>query len=100
MYAHLTTLQLRPDKMDEVLHIYEHGIIPLVQQQAGCRFITLLTDHNNQQVIAIGWWETEADLIAGQKESLYQQQWAQIHPILLTSPVCTSYFVSIQVAPI
>ena len=100
MYAHLTTLQLCPDKMDEALHIYEYGIIPLVQQQEGCRFITLLTDQNNDQVIAIGWWETEADLLAGQRDSLYQRRLAQINHILRTSPICTSYLVSIQVAPI
>jgi quinol monooxygenase YgiN len=86
--------------MGDVIHIYEQRIIPLVQQQEGCRLITLLTNPTSHQVIAIGWWESEADLQAGQKDSRYQLQLAQISPILLASPVCTSYQVSIQVAPI
>jgi quinol monooxygenase YgiN len=100
MVAHFTTLQLRPNQVDEVIHIYEQGIIPHIQQQAGCRLITLLTDPTRAQIIAICWWESEADLLAGQTDSRYQQQLAQITPILLTSPINSSYQVSIQVAPI
>lgn len=100
MYAHMTTIQLLHDRMDEAIHTFEHGIIPLVQQQEGCRLITLLTDPCSHKMIAIGWWETEADLLAGQGDSHYQQQMAQMRSVMLAPPVCTSYVVSIQVAPI
>ena len=100
MYAQLTALQLRPNRMGEVLQLYEQGIIPLVQQQQGCRFVTLLTSPTSDQVLAIYWWESEADLLAGQNNQCYQQQLDQIDAILLTSPVCTTYQVSLQVAPI
>lgn len=100
MYAHLTTLYLCPDKMDEVIDIYEQEIIPLLQQQQGCRLITLLTNPASDQIIAIGWWESEADLLTGQTDRRYQQQLTQVSPILTAAPVCASYQVSIQVAPI
>jgi hypothetical protein len=100
MVAHFTTLSLCPNKMDEGIRFYEHRILPLVQQQAGCRFITLLIEPASDQIIAISWWESETDLLAGQSDNHYQQQLAQIGPLLLTSPLCTSYQVKVQVAPI
>lgn len=100
MVAHLTTLNLCPDKMDEVITIYKEGIIPLLHQLQGCRLITLLTDPPSNQIIAIGWWENESDLATGQMDSRYQQQLSQVAPNLTAIPRGTSYQVSIQVAPI
>jgi hypothetical protein len=51
-------------------------------------------------MIAIGWWETEADLLAGQADSHYQRQMEKMHSMMLAPPICNSYIVSIQVAPI
>ncbi len=48
MYAHLTTLYLCPNKMDEVIHIYKQEIIPFVQRQEGCQLITLLVDPDSR----------------------------------------------------
>ena len=100
MYANLTTLYLCPNKMDEVIHIYQQEIIPFVQRQEGCQLITLLVDPDRDQIIVIGWWESEAELQASQQETQYRQQLAQLNPILLATPLCTSYQVSLQVAPI
>jgi quinol monooxygenase YgiN len=100
MHAHVTTFQLLHGKMDEVIHTFEQDIIPLVQQQEGCRLITLLTDPRDNNLISIGWWETEAHLLAGQGDSQYQQQMEQMRSVMLAPPVCASYVVHIQVAPI
>jgi heme-degrading monooxygenase HmoA len=100
MVAQITTLQLRPDSIEEAVHIFEREIIPLVQRQIGCRYVTLLTQSAGAELISISWWESEAALLAGQLKSSYQQQVEQLMPLLRCTPVNASYQVSLQFAPI
>jgi hypothetical protein len=100
MYAHITTLQVRPNAVEETVSIYTQRILPCIQQQPGCCFVTLLTNSSNCEIIAICWWASEADLLVGQCDSDYKQQLAQIGPLLLTTPVSHAYRVNWQVAPL
>src|SRR5688572_19951147 len=100
MHAGVTILQLQPGKTDELLHIFAHSVMPVVHQQEGFKFITLLTDRLTNRVLSIGLWETEADLLASEDNGLYCEQLAKVGALLTAPPTREVYEVSVQVAPI
>ena len=50
--------------MDEYVSIYRDSIAPATRQLRGFKGVLWLTDPNTGKIIAIGLWETEADMRA------------------------------------
>ena len=96
MNARVTTVQFRPDKMDEAIGIYRDSVTPAAQQQMGFKGLLMLTDRNTGKGISIALWETEADMTAGESSGYFQQQLAKFKDILSAPPVREQYEVSVQ----
>jgi heme-degrading monooxygenase HmoA len=96
MFARVTTLQLQPGKLDEFLRVFQDSIAPAAAAQPGFRGITLLTDPQIGKVLAVGFWETEGDLLAGET-AYYQKNLAGIGNLLDAPPVREVYEASVQV---
>ena len=96
MNARVTTVQVRPDKMDEAIGIYRDSVTPAAQQQKGFKGLLMLTDRNTGKGISIALWETEADMMAGESSGYFQQQLAKFKDILNAPPVREQYEVSVQ----
>jgi hypothetical protein len=54
MVARVITFQLQPGKTSEMLEIVNHSVVPLMQQQVGCKLITMLSDATANKVLAVG----------------------------------------------
>ena len=96
MFARVTTLQLQPGKLDEFLRIFQDAIAPAAAAQPGFGGITLMTDPRIGKVLAVGLWETSADLLAGEG-GYYEEQLAGVRYLLAGPPLRESYEVSVQV---
>jgi heme-degrading monooxygenase HmoA len=88
-------LQLQPGKLDDFIRIFQDSIAPAAAAQPGFGGITLLTDPQLGKVLAVGIWETEDDLLAG--ETAYdQERLAGISTMLAAPPAREIYEVSVQ----
>ena len=96
MNARVTTVQVRPDKMDEAIGIYRDSVTPAAQQQKGFKGLLMLTDRNTGKGISIALWETEADMMAGESSGYFQQQLAKFKDVFSAPPVREQYEVSVQ----
>jgi heme-degrading monooxygenase HmoA len=96
MFARVTTLQLQPGKLDEFLRIFQDSIAPVAVAQAGFGGITLMADPRVDKIMAVGLWETRADLVAGESGN-YNEQLASVRYLLAGPPLRESYEVSVQV---
>jgi len=96
MHARVTTVQIRPDKMDEAIGIYRDSVTPAAQQQKGFKGVLLLTDRNTGKGISVTLWETEADMTTGESSGYFQQQLAKFKDIFGAPPVREQYEVSVQ----
>jgi len=96
MNARVTTVQVRPDKMDEAIGIYRDSVTPAAQQQKGFKGLLMLTDRNTGKGISIALWETEADMTAGESSGYFQQQLAKFKDVFSAPPVREQYEVSVQ----
>src|SRR5262245_52696326 len=95
MFARVTILQLQPGKLDEFIRIFQDSIAPAAAAQPGFGGITLLTDPQIGKVLAVGLWETEDDLLAGEA-TYYQKGLAAISNLLTAPPSREVYEVSVQ----
>ncbi|MEZ4662709.1 MAG: antibiotic biosynthesis monooxygenase family protein [Caldilineaceae bacterium] len=100
MIARVITFQLQSGKTAEMLEIANNSVVPLMQQQSGCRLITMLSDGAADKVLAVGLWESAADLQANEQSGMFQEQLAKVKHLCTLPPVRELYEVSFQTAPI
>lgn len=100
MVARVITFQLQPGKTMELLAIANNSVVPFMQQQAGCKLITMLANDTANKVLAVGLWDSTADLQANEQSGLFQDQLAKVKHLCVAPPVRELYEVSSQTAPI
>ena len=96
MHVRVTHIQIHPDKFDEATSLYESSVVPAARQQKGFKSITLLTDRATGKSISLSYWESEADMAAGEASGYYQQQIAKFAPFMIAQPVRETYEVTVQ----
>jgi quinol monooxygenase YgiN len=82
--------------MDEAITIFRENIDPVAKQQKGCTGGYFLTDPETGKAISISLWETEADMLAGEKNDYLQEQVAKVAHLLTARPVTEHYEVSVE----
>jgi quinol monooxygenase YgiN len=96
MFARVTIVNIQPGMMDEAITIFRENIDPVAKQQKGCTGGYFLTDHETGKAISISLWETEADMLAGEKSEYLQEQVAKVAHLLTARPVTEHYEVSVD----
>ena len=97
MFARITIVQGKVDKLDESIKIYEDSIITAAKSQKGFQRAYLLTDRNTGKGISCTLWDSEEDADANEQSGYYQQQLDKLKDFLTAQPVREGYEVSVQV---
>ncbi len=96
MFARLSTVPVKSDKMDETIKIYEENVIPTAKLQKGFRGAYLLTDRKTGKGISITLWDSEEDAIANEQSGFYKEQISKFKDCFAASPIREGYEVSLQ----
>ncbi len=96
MFARLTIAQMKMDKLDEAIKIYEESVIPAAKSQKGYRGAYLLTDRKTGKGVSISLWDSEEDAIANEQSGYYQEQLSKFKDCFAAPPVHEGYEVSLQ----
>jgi len=96
MYARVVTVNIQPDKLDEAIQIFRDSISPAAKQQKGNKGGYLLTDPKTGKAISIAFWETEANMIAGDANDYLREQIAKVASTFAAAPVTEHYEVSVE----
>jgi len=96
MFARITRIQVKSDKVDEAIKIYTENVTPARKAQKGSRGAYLLTDHKTGKGIAITLWDSEDDAIANEQSGYYQEQLTKFKDVFAAPPVREGYEVSYQ----
>ena len=89
MYARLTTIWLPPSRLEEAVRFFRESVVPAMQPQPGLHGVWLLVDRPAGKQVAIGLWETEADLNA--TNFLYQELRDKIGSLYAGPPIDEPY---------
>ncbi len=96
MFARLTIVPVKMDKLDETIKIFEESVIPAAKSQKGYRRGYLLTDRKTGKGIALTLWDREEDAITNEQSGYYQEQLGKFKGFFTAPPVREGYEVSIQ----
>jgi len=97
MYARVITTQVKPGAMEEATGIYESSIVPAMKKQPGFKGARLLVNADTNAAVSITFWETEADMLAGEASSYLQTELAKLGPHFAAPPANAHYEVRVQV---
>ena len=67
MHARTGRLQVSPEQIDDVVRVMREDQIAMFHGQPGYRGFTGLADRANGTLMAISFWQTEADMRAGEE---------------------------------
>jgi heme-degrading monooxygenase HmoA len=96
MYTRLVIVQVKPDKLDELVRIYSESIVPAAKAQKGCQGVYLLLDRNTGKGISEVMWDTEADMKAGETSGYLREQIAKAAPTFTAPPTTEHYEVVVR----
>ena len=91
MYTRLTTVQIKSDKMDETIKLYEESVVPAAKSQDGYRGAYLLVNRETGKGVSLTVWCCEETAVAGEKSGYYQEQLAKFKDIFTAPPVREGY---------
>jgi len=96
MFARLTIVQVKIDKLDETIKIFEDSVVPAAKSQKGARGAYLLTDRKTGKGISISLWDSEEDAIANEQSGYLQEQMAKFKDSFTAPPIKEGYEVVVQ----
>jgi heme-degrading monooxygenase HmoA len=82
--------------MDQAIRIYRNDVAPAVSQRTGFLRLYFLSDRDTGRGISITFWQSEADMAAGETSGFHQQQVAKFKDVLGAPAVGQTYEVSVQ----
>ena len=96
MFARLTIVQVKLDKLDETIKIFEDSVVPAAKSQKGFKGSYLLTDRNTGKGISCTLWDSEEDAVANEQSGYYQEQVGRFKDFFTAPPAQEGYDVSVQ----
>ena len=96
MFARFTIVQVNPDKIDEVIKLYEESVVPAAKSQKGYRGANLYTDRKTGKGYSISLWDSEEDAIANEQSGYYKEQVGKFTEHFSAPPVQEGYEVSVK----
>jgi heme-degrading monooxygenase HmoA len=90
----ITTVQVQPDKVDELIRLYKE--MAQATQAQGLKGARLLTNRATGKVLIIGRWEAEADAKAFESSPTFQAAAANLGAMLTAPPTREYYEVSLE----
>ena len=92
MYASATQIQLLPDKIDELVQIFENDVVLTVKAFPGLQHFYLLTDAQTGKGYTITVFETEEAANAFYSSGVFQQQIGKIREFFAGPPPMREIF--------
>jgi len=96
MYARLTEMNIKPDKIDEAIEIYRKSVVPAAKSQKGFVAAYLLTDRPTGKGISMTFWKTEQDALANERNRYYQEQLVKFIEFFQSPPIREGYEISVK----
>ncbi len=96
MYARLTEINIKLDKIEEFIELYRKSVVPAAKSQKGFNGLYLLIDRPTGRGIAITFWKTEQDALANERNLYYQEQLVKFIDMLLPPTIREGYEVTVK----
>ena len=100
MYVRAATVNIRPEKMQEVIDLHNDSLVPAAKAQKGWQGSYLMTDAGNGKILSITIWESEAEMLASESGSGYlKEQVPRFGSVFAGPPHFDHYELSVEASP-
>ena len=96
MFARMTILQVKPERIDDGIKIYRTSVVPEAKKQKGFRGACLLADRVSGKSISVTFWRNEKDAVANEESLYYQEQLVKFLSLLAGPMIREGYEVSVH----
>ncbi len=96
MFARLTSMDIKVERIDEAVKIYEDSVIPAAKQQKGFLGAYLLSDPKTGKGISLTLWRSEEDAIANERNRYYQEQLVKFIDFFQSQPIREGFEVKVK----
>lgn len=96
MYARIINAPVKPSAMDEIASLYERSVIPVMKKQAGYKGFKLMGNRDTNTGISMTFWETKADMLAGEASGYLQEVLGELAQFFTGPPSSAHYEVSLE----
>jgi len=96
MFARMTILQVKPERIDDGIKIYRTSVVPEAKKQKGFRGACLLADRASGKAISVTFWRNEKDAVANEESLYYQEQLVKFLSLLAGPMIREGYEVSVH----
>jgi heme-degrading monooxygenase HmoA len=97
MYARLTSIHVKPDRIQEAVQLYRKSVVPEAKKQKGFKGLLLLNDPQTGDGLSITLWTSEKAALATEENRYYQEQLVKFMDFFALPPSREGYEVSLQV---
>ena len=94
MHARVTTVQVRPERLDELQRLVQEAVDAL-HQQPGFRGLTFLVDRDNSKGLIQTLWDS-AGALAASEGGIYRERMLAIAPLLAAGAIRDQYEVLVH----
>jgi heme-degrading monooxygenase HmoA len=96
MFARVVTVQMKTEYLDEAIRIYDESVVAYAREQDGFKRVWLLSDRNTGKIYSISVWETEADMLAGERGSYLRDQFAKLAGFFSGQPTTEHFELTVE----
>jgi len=96
MFARLTIMNVKINRIDEASKLFEESVVPMFKSQKGYQGIYFLADRKSGKCICISLWDSEENVLANEQSRSYQEQLVKFMDFFTSSPIREGYEVTVQ----
>ena len=97
MYSQVLKVNIQPGKMDECIAIFKDSVAQAIHGWRGLQMGSLLVDRAGNKIIAVSFWDSQADEASLQSSSSYQEQVAKFAALFAGPPEVEIYEETVEV---
>jgi heme-degrading monooxygenase HmoA len=96
MFARITSMDIKLERIQEAVKIYEHSVVPAAKIQKGYLGAYLFSDPKTGKGISLTLWKSEQDAISNERNLYYQEQLVKFIDFFQSQPVREGFEVVVK----
>lgn len=97
MFSQVLKVNIQPGKMDEAIAIFKGSVAPAIHGWSGLQSGRMLVDRAGNKIMAVSFWDSEADEASLQSSDAYKEQVAKLAALFAGPPEVEVYEESVEV---
>ena len=97
MFSQVLRVNIQPGKMDEAIAIFEDSVAPDIHGWSGLQIGRLLVNRAGNKIMAVSFWDSQADEASLTSSGPYQEQVAKFGALFAGPPEVEVYEEAVEI---